>query len=544
MKNGQYDMNDYNLQKVEVRIKLQESSKLYSAEPLDSPESAIKVMADVMKTLDREYVCVVNLDQHCKPLNYTVTGIGTISSCLVDKANIFKSAILSNAAHIIMLHNHPSGDLTPSAEDFNVTESLIEAGKLMGIPILDHIIVGGINGEKYSFKENTTLFDGSEKKRDRTDETGKSGSVGEPGYHHAEKGEKKMDFEGFRDQIKEELKEELPGMKIENADVEKLQGESYRGISIGPEGSGIGVNVSLEKFFDQADEGRDIRDIAGDIKKTVDSAAKEMPTKEAVKSITEYDNAKKNLFIEVVNTDHNAEMLKNVPHKNIEDLSAVCRIDASKEAGYGASVLVNNKMMAAFGITAAELFADAEQMAPISHPAKVVTLSSMVNELIGGNPAEEVNSGSPQTLVATVESKTLGAGIIDYPDFMKDMADQIGGDFFVLPSSIHEVLIMPDDGVTSLRGLEDMVHEVNRTQVDPSEQLSDSVYHYDSKERTFELGSKFEDRKAEKDLSKAQNREKTEKASIRKDLDKKKNERSKAEVKFAEPSKRYKGAEL
>ena len=103
---------------------------------------------------------------------------------------------------------------------------------------------------------------------------------------------------------------------------------------------------------------------------------------------------------------------------------------------------------------------------------------------------------------------------------------------------------MPDDGVTSLRGLEDMVHEVNRTQVDPSEQLSDSVYHYDSKERIFELGSKFEDRKAEKDLSKAQGREKTEKASIRKDLDKKKNERSKAEVKFAEPSKRYKGAEL
>lgn len=74
--------------------------------------------------------------------------------------NIYKSSILSNASAILLFHNHPSGNPKPSKEDIGLTENLSEAGKLLGIPVMDHIIVGGVEGKTYSFRENMPqLFD-------------------------------------------------------------------------------------------------------------------------------------------------------------------------------------------------------------------------------------------------------------------------------------------------------------------------------------------------------------------------------------------------
>jgi len=78
-------------------------------------------------------------------------------------------------------------------------------------------------------------------------------------------------------------------------------------------------------------------------------------------------------------------------------------------------------------------------------------------------------------------------------------AERAGGDFYILPSSIHEVLIVPDNGMMDLAALENMVREVNATTVDPSEKLTDNVYHYDSKDKIFELGEKHLLRQAVKE---------------------------------------------
>ena len=78
---------------------------------------------------------------------------------------------------------------------------------------------------------------------------------------------------------------------------------------------------------------------------------------------------------------------------------------------------------------------------------------------------------------------------------MEQAAEQVGGDFFVLPSSIHEVLMIPDDGKADYRELEAMVQSINETQVAPADRLSDHVYHYDQKDRVFELADKTAARK-------------------------------------------------
>ena len=108
---GQYSLGDYQLQEVTVRLCLKEGAVLYSTAPLSHPEAARDVMRDVLKDLDREMVCVVNLDNKMKPINYNVVSIGSIDQSMVPIQNVYKSSILSNAASIMLLHNHPSGDL-------------------------------------------------------------------------------------------------------------------------------------------------------------------------------------------------------------------------------------------------------------------------------------------------------------------------------------------------------------------------------------------------------------------------------------------------
>ena len=147
----------YELPRVEARLALKEKPGLYSSQKLSDPVSAIRVMADTMKELDREMVCVVNMDSKLHPINYSIVSIGTLTDAVVSIQNVFKTAILSNADCVMMLHNHPSGYVTPSIEDKRITKRLLEAGKLMDIPLIDHIIIGAGEGNWYSFHSHQSF---------------------------------------------------------------------------------------------------------------------------------------------------------------------------------------------------------------------------------------------------------------------------------------------------------------------------------------------------------------------------------------------------
>ena len=144
---------EYKLEQVSVRLKLMEEAPLYSTDKIDTPDRAIEIMSDMMKSLDREHVCVVNLDGASHPINFNVVSMGSINMSPVVMSEVFKTAILSNATRILLLHNHPSSSITPSKEDHAVTAKVMMASMLMGIPLVDHIIVGGGTGEYFSYKK-------------------------------------------------------------------------------------------------------------------------------------------------------------------------------------------------------------------------------------------------------------------------------------------------------------------------------------------------------------------------------------------------------
>ena len=139
-----------------VNVQLvKESSALYEGSvekrAVLSPEDAVQLFRTFVQNPDREYFVVICLDTKNQPTNFSVVSIGSLNKSIVHPREIFKVAILSNSAKIITLHNHPSGDSTPSVQDKDITERLAEAGELLGIELIDHVIVGD---EPYSMKRH------------------------------------------------------------------------------------------------------------------------------------------------------------------------------------------------------------------------------------------------------------------------------------------------------------------------------------------------------------------------------------------------------
>jgi DNA repair protein RadC len=122
---------------------------------ISSPGDAYDLVKELYNGCDRETVLLVCLNTKNEPENISVVSVGCLSSSIVHPREVMKTAILSNAASVMMFHNHPSGNVKPSREDIQITERLVEAGDILGIKFLDHLIIGE---DKYlSFKEENII---------------------------------------------------------------------------------------------------------------------------------------------------------------------------------------------------------------------------------------------------------------------------------------------------------------------------------------------------------------------------------------------------
>ena len=139
-----------------VSIKMvKESSFLYQTRQILSPSDAYEMIKDQLQDLDREQFIIACLNTKNEPTNISVIAMGTLNKAIVHPREVFKTAILSNAASIMAFHNHPSGNAEPSQQDLQLTTRLYEAGELLGIKLLDHLIIG--DGSFTSLKEKGYL---------------------------------------------------------------------------------------------------------------------------------------------------------------------------------------------------------------------------------------------------------------------------------------------------------------------------------------------------------------------------------------------------
>ena len=135
----------------------------YSAQPsgygtaryLQAPKDIYHTFRERYEKLDREDFLVILLDNKNGRLGYNVVSMGSLTASVVHPREVFKAAVLTNAARLLLIHNHPSGDSTPSKEDIDITKRLKEGGEILGIQILDHVIIG--EGRYFSFADKGML---------------------------------------------------------------------------------------------------------------------------------------------------------------------------------------------------------------------------------------------------------------------------------------------------------------------------------------------------------------------------------------------------
>lgn len=130
---------------------VRESAGLYGISRFTGPQEAADMVRPLISTADREIFLVMSVNTKMEPMAVEIVSVGTLNACLVEMREVFKHAILNNAAGIVCFYNHPSGEPEPSREDQLMTENLKAAGGLLGISLVDHIIV--TEEQYYSFKE-------------------------------------------------------------------------------------------------------------------------------------------------------------------------------------------------------------------------------------------------------------------------------------------------------------------------------------------------------------------------------------------------------
>ena len=146
----QYEMD-------QVSIRMVKEPPLISQEPITGPDSAVNILGEYLRDFDRELMIIVNLRTDGKPINMNIMSIGTINGSIAVPREALKSSILSNAAAVMLFHNHPSGSLKPSVDDVRTTDRMIKAYEMLGMSVLDHIILGP-DSRFYSMREHD-IFD-------------------------------------------------------------------------------------------------------------------------------------------------------------------------------------------------------------------------------------------------------------------------------------------------------------------------------------------------------------------------------------------------
>jgi len=310
-----------------------------------------------------------------------------------------------------------------------------------------------------------------------------------------------LTFEEFKVQVKDEILRYLPetygGADVTINEVLKNNDTKLSGLLIKADDKNIAPNIYLEGYFKMYQNG-DSLDVV--MRKIADTYLEHSNVENFdVSKITDWENVKDRIICRLINAEYNKEYLENKPHTYFEDLAVVYTVNLGENEEGRATVAITNDLMASYGVTVDEL----HQIALDNLSRSEMSFKSMRDvmiEMMGGDAAMIIpEEETPSMYVLTNESKIHGASAILDKGMLEHISDTVGGDFIVLPSSVHEVIVVPVMDRFNTRELQGMVHEVNATQVTAEEQLSENVYVYDSAEKELILADRMAERLKERE---------------------------------------------
>lgn len=312
-----------------------------------------------------------------------------------------------------------------------------------------------------------------------------------------------LSFEEFQeyvmDHIREYLPEEYANAEVTVRTVQKLNGVTLQGLEIWtPEmkqGTGVTPTIYLNGIYENYENGVDLEVIMEHIgnleRQSMDLPEDVAEIKEMYKDV---NYVKDRLIVSLISAERNVDFLKDKPYRILEDLAIFYKVLISKDANGTGTITVTNNHMEYWGLTEEQLYETAIKNSKVLEPPSIDKLTDVMADLMRAQGMDEdiienqLKEEDVDMYVISNTTKANGASVIVYSDALQQVAEKLGSDLYMLPSSIHEVLALPV-GNKDVDSLEEMVRCVNRTEVSPTEVLSDNVYKYDAESRTLSLAS-------------------------------------------------------
>ena len=275
------------------------------------------------------------------------------------------------------------------------------------------------------------------------------------------------------------------GVSAEITEVTKNNGVVLKGLALKEDDSSISPTVYLERYYDAYEGGRSIESIGEEIIEVYHKG--NLGEFFDVTDFLDFEKAKKRIVYKLVNYEKNKVLLKQIPHKPFLDMAVVYYYLLENEQLDNATILIYNNHLESWNTTAKEIDEIAALNTPLLLKEDLHSITEVLYQIMKKRNEEEAaklleleneEEGDPVMYVLSNRNKIFGAAAILYSGVLKAFSDKLKKDLFILPSSVHEVILIPKDETMEWEKLQEMVQEVNSTQVEDVEILSDSVYCY------------------------------------------------------------------
>lgn len=305
-----------------------------------------------------------------------------------------------------------------------------------------------------------------------------------------------MEFKDFVEKVETGIREYLGKTeRTEVKDIIKNNGVVRKGIVVGRKEEVIAPTIYLESFYEEYQKGKALGEVIYDIIKIYED--NRISDSINLDFFLDYESVKKRVFQKVINYEKNKDMLQNVPYERFMDLAVVCYYAYMNDFLGRGSIQIDVGHLDTWGISQEELFADARRNTLEKLGVEIKGMDEVICELLSENleqeEAAELDEIMQQTkrevpmYIMTLRGRYYGAACILYKEILQAFGEKCRRSFYILPSSIHELILIPDNGREKQEDLRRMVVEVNAGHVALQEQLSDNIYYFSISENSVSM---------------------------------------------------------
>lgn len=296
-----------------------------------------------------------------------------------------------------------------------------------------------------------------------------------------------MEFTSFTTLVREEVEKRAgESYKVRINDVRKNNGVILRGLTVMQDDSNISPTIYLNNYYEAYENGEaTLVNVVNDVMDTY--YRNKVNQSVDMRYFMNYACVKEHIVYKLVNTEKNKELLEDIPHVEFLDLSVVFQCLVAKECFGTASILIHNAHIKLWDIPVMELFRAAKDNTQRILGYEIKGINDAIYEIMQEDEQEgfcfdgciaEFADSVPMYVLSN-KSRVEGAACMIYPDLIKDFAEALGSSLYIIPSSIHELLLLPVTNANESQDIKNMIREINDTQVKMEEILSYSLYLFD-----------------------------------------------------------------